>query len=162
MKNALLLEQVNLKQAFLPVDLNTAAVTGNRVSMAGAKKLAIVISLGDSVGATVEFALKQHTAGSGGSSKALSVINPYFTKAGAATEFTKVEQDAAEDTYDLSADFAAQEGVVVFEVLAEDLDVNNGYTHVSVDVTDSAAAKVGAGVYVLSDLNHQPAYENAI
>lgn len=162
MKNVLLLEEKNLKQAFAPVDLNTAAVVGSRVSMAGADKIAIVISLGASTGAAVEIALKQHDAASSGNTKALAVSNPYFHKAGSATKFTKVEQTVDEDTYDLASLFAADGGVVVFEVLAEDLDVNNGYSHISVNVADSGAAKVGGGMYVLSNLRNEPGYSTDI
>lgn len=162
MKNVLLLEEKNMKQAFAPVDLNTAAVVGARVSMAGCDKIAIVLSMGSSTGAAVGISLKQHNAASSGTSKALEVINPYFHKAGSATKFTKVEQTVAEDTYDLASLFAADGGIVVFEVLAEDLDVNNGFTHISVEVADSGAGKIAGGMYVLSNLRNEPGYSTDV
>jgi len=162
MDNYFLLEEYNAKQAFAPVDLNTAAITGARVSLAKHKRIAIVISLGASVGATVQFTLKQHNAALAGTSKDLVVANKYFKKAGAATVFTQVEPTVASASYDLSADFAADGGIVVFEVLAEDLDVNNNFSHISVDVADSAAAKIGAGVYILRDGVSKPNYADAV
>lgn len=158
MKNSLLLETSNLKQSFAPIDLNAAGATGERVSMAASQRIAIVISLGASLASTVSIALKQHDAASAGNSKILELTNPYFVKAGTATKFTKVDVETAEDTYDLSTTFSTVGGLVVFEVLSEDLDVNNGFSHISVDIAAAGAAKVGAAVYVLGDNRFHPAY----
>jgi len=159
---SLLLEKNQIKAVMAPVDLNTAAVTGARINLGKADKCAIVISMGASVAATVEFTLKQHTAASGGSSKVLSVMNPYFHKAGAATVFTKVEPTVAASVYDLSSIFAADAGIAVLEVKGEDLDVDGGYAYVSVDIADSAAAKIGCGMYILNDMRFLPAYNEVV
>lgn len=153
----------NVKMAHEPVDLNTAAVTGARLSMAKVHgRVAIVCQLGDSVGATVQFTLKQHTAAVGGTSKNLAVDNNYFKKVGAATSFTKVVPTAEAAVYDLSADFAAEPGIVVFEVLPEQLDTNGGFNHISIDIADSAAAKIGATLYIVDDAKFAPAYAEAL
>jgi hypothetical protein len=162
MDNYFLLEEYNAKQAFTPVDLNAAAITGNRVSLAANKRVAVVISVGASTAALLQVTLKQHNAATAGTSKDLSVANKYYVKAGAATSFTQVEPTVAAALYDLSTDFAANAGVIVFEVLDSDLDVNNGFTHFSIDVADSTAAKIGAAVYILRDSSYQPAYSLAI
>lgn len=158
----LLLEKKQVKAVMAPVDLNTAAITGARVAMAKGEKCAVVLSMGASVGATVQVTLKQHDAAVGGTSKVLAVKNPYFKKVNADTIFTKVEPTVAASLYDVSADFAANAGMLVLEVLAEDLDVNGGFTHFSVDIADSGAAKLGAGVYVLSEMKNVPAYNEVI
>jgi hypothetical protein len=158
MHEAFLMEKANIKVVGGPVDLNTAAVTGARVSMKNVRRLAFIIAMGDSTGATASFSLKQHNAASAGTTKALEVTNPYYTKIAGETAFTKTAVDAAEDTYDLSARFAADEGVAVFEVLAEDLDRDGGFTHVSLDVADSAAAKIGV-VLAVAHSSELPAYE---
>lgn len=140
---AFLMEKYNIKQVAGPVDGNTAAITGTRVGMKGYRRIAFVIQLGDSTTAlAVTPTLRQHNAASGGSSKDLSVANPYFKKVGAATKFTKVEPTVAAAAYDLTTDFANDEGILVLEVLAEDLDVNNNFSHVSVDLADTGAAKM--------------------
>ena len=156
------MEKSNLKQAFAPVDLNTAAITGARVSLKEAKRVAIAISLGSSTGAQVRVTLRQHNAASGGTSKDLEIANRYFHKAGAATSFTEVTPTVDAALYNLDAIFAADGGIVVLEVLAEDLDVNGGFDHISVDIADAGAAKIGAGIYVLHNLDIKPGYEVAI
>lgn len=161
MFNAFLLEKHNIK-AELPVDLNTAGLVGARIKMDKAFRLAVVVNLGGSTGATVQVALKQHNAASGGTTKDLEVANKYFKKVGAATVFTQVEPTAKEDTYDLSADFANAAGVVVMEILAEDLDVSNGYAWVSVEIADSAVAKLGSVLYIAHECKDLPAYAVAL
>lgn len=162
MSNEFLMEGKNIKQAFLPVDLNTAAITGNRIKVAAGDRVAIVVSMGDSTAAVVTFDLDQHNAASAGTSKALSVANPYYHKKGAATSFTKVTPVAATDTYDLSSIFSDDEGVVVLEILGEQLDVDNGFAWISINALDSTAAKIGAGLYILGDLRFKPGYDQAI
>lgn len=151
----------NLKMAHQPVDLNTAAVTGARIKMDGCDRVAIMSVMEDSTGAVVQFTLKQHTAATGGSSKVLPVQNAYFHKAGAATTFTKVELTSAQSLFDVSSVFAAEEGILVLEVLPQDLDVEGGYAWMSVDIADTTAAKHAATVYVVEDSFSKPAYEVA-
>lgn len=156
------MEEKQIKVAFAPVDMNTAAITGARIGMAKGDRVAIVISMGTSTAATAEFTLKQHSAASGGTSKVVAVANPYYHKAGAATVFTKVIPGSAASAYDLSSLFAADGGVVVFEVLGENLDVDGGFAWVSVDVTDSAAAKLGSGMYVMGAMRFGPGYSEVV
>lgn len=155
-----LAEHKNLKVE-APLDLNTAGLSGSRVAFKDAHRVAIVLNFGTSVGATVSVALKQHNAATAGVTKALAIDNIYFKKIGAATVFTKVQPEAKADTYSFDADLASAAGIVVLEVLAEDLDVNGGFNHISVDVADSAVAKLAAVTYVI-DPKFKPAYELAI
>jgi hypothetical protein len=153
------LEKRNIKQAFAPVDLNTAAVTGARVSLAHVKKVACVISVGTSLtGGVVDITLKQHNAASAGTSKDLLVAKKYYKKVGTATKFTEVPATVAAANYVLSTDFDTNGGIVVFEVDAADLDVNGGFTHFSVNLADGGVAKVGSAIYILSDNDFTPAY----
>jgi hypothetical protein len=158
----MLLEKQQIKLIADPVDMDTAAITGARLNMGKAAKVAIVLAMGDSVGATVQFTLKQHTAASGGSSKNLSVANPYYKKVAAATAFTKVEPTVAAALYDVSSDFAAQQGVLVLEVLADQLDTDGGYSYISVDVADSGAAKILCGLMIAYECRLAPAYAEVL
>jgi hypothetical protein len=162
MDNNFLLEEYNAKTGFLPVDMNTAAITGARVSLAKNGKCVFVVSMGTSTAAVVQFTLKQHNAASAGTSKVLEVANKYFVKAGAATVFTQTEPTVAASLFDLSVDFAANGGVAVFEVNAEDLDVEGDFGYVSLDVADSTAAKLGSCIYILRDCVYQPGYSVAV
>jgi len=157
-----MMEEEVVKQVVGPVDLNTAAVTGARVSMKNARRISFVCSLGagSSTSAHV-FTLRQHDAAAAGNSKDLSVSNPYFHKIGAATIFTKVVPGSDTAAYDLHALLADSAAIVVFEVLAEQLDIANGYAWVSVDTADSGGAQLGSVVAVVEH-NFLPAYGQAV
>lgn len=152
-----LAEQCGLKQV-IPYDMDTVTAHA-RIGLAKGDRLAIICSFGDSTAAVVDLTLNQHTLVSGGTSKVLATQNPYFKKAGAATAFTKVQPSEDTSNYVLSTDLAAQEGVVVFEVLGEDLDNENGYAFVSLSAADSTAAKILAVTYVLNNVRLAPAYK---
>lgn len=155
--DALFAEKCGLKQVSVPVDMNTAAITGARIKLDKGHRCAVILSMGDSVGATVEFTLRQHNAAAAGTSKDLASAKPYFHKVAAATSFTKVEPTVAAALKDVSALFAADEGVLVLDINAEELDINNGYAWFSVDAADSAAAKLLGAVYVLHECKYLPA-----
>ncbi len=157
--NANLLEKCQVKALVAPgTDMNTAAITGARVGLKNYDRVAVLIDMGTSTGAVVEFTLRQHTAASGGTSKAVAVSNPYYKKVGSADVWTKVEQTSANSVYTLSTDFAGAAGMVCFEILAEDLDVDGGFAFFSVDAADSTAAKLIAAYYVLGSARYAPAY----
>lgn len=157
-----LLEKLNIKLANPPVDGNTAAIVGARVSMAKGERVTFLAFLSASTAAVGVFALKQHNAASSGTTKALSIMNPYFYKLGAATVFTKVEPVAAADTYDLSTLLATDGGIVAFECLQEDLDVDNNFSHVSINMDDTTAAKVVALAYIVHPSKRNPAYNEVL
>jgi hypothetical protein len=159
---AFLLEKSNLKVGLAPVDLNTGANPGIRVPMANVQRLIFIIIMGTSTAASVIANLLQHNAASSGTSKALAVANPYFHKHGTATSFTEVVPGSAADTYDISTQFAADGGIAVFEVLAEDLDVNNGFAWVSLSMVDSTAAKLATILVQTGGEGNRPAYQNVL
>ncbi len=162
MKNQYFAEGHQIKAGVaVGTDMNAAAITGARVALKKFDRVAIVIEMGASTGAVASFTLRQHNAASSGTSKDIVVANPYYKKVGAADVFTKVEPTVAAAAYDLSADFAGAAGLVIFEVLGEDLDVDGGFAFASVDVADSTAAKLIAIHYVLCNPRLGPAYNVA-
>lgn len=155
-----LAEDKVIKSVVGPVDLNTAAVTGARVSMAKAKRVSFICTLAAGTSTTAHgFTLKQHTAASSGTSADLSVDNPYYHKVGAATVFTKVSPSSAAAAYDLHSVLADSASIVVFEVLAEQL--TDGYGWVSLDTADSGGAQI-ASVIAVVDTEFKPAYSIAV
>lgn len=159
--NKQLLYKNNVKQAFLPKDLATAT-TGLRIHAGKGERITFLLSLGDSTAAaTLALSLKQHNAATGGTTKALPVISKIYKKIGAATVFTESEPTVASDLVSL-ADFANDEGVVAVEVLPEQFDVNGGFTHFSVDLAVAGAAKLGGGVYIVSDCEYMAAFAESI
>jgi len=157
---AYLSEKMTFKQVSAPADLNAAAVTGARIQVAKGFRLAVICSFGDSTAAETSFTMNQHTAASAGTSKVLTTSNPYFEKVAAATTFTKVDVSSASVITPVT--LAADEGIFVFEILAEDLDRDNGFDYFSIDVADSTAAKIMSAVYVLHDVRNIPAYALAV
>lgn len=155
------MEKQNIKVSSGPVDL-ASAQTGARVSMKGCNRLSFVINLGSSAATTPTFNLKQHNAASGGTTKVLSVANPYYHKAGAATSFTKVEPTVAADSYVMTSVFATAAGLLVLEVLAEDLDANGGFAWASLDIPAAGAAKLGSVLAVAHHLDSKPGYADAL
>jgi hypothetical protein len=141
-----------------PVDAN-GGVTGDRINLDVSSRIAIVIQLGSSAASTVEATLRQHDAAAAGNSKDLEVANKYYYKAGAALSFTKVEPTANAALYDLSAEFSTDGGILVLEVAGEDLDVNGGFNHVSVDLASSGVAKDVAILHVGHASFKKPAFE---
>lgn len=157
MREVFLAELEGMK-ACIPFDMDTVTALP-RIGLEKGDRVAIVCILGDSVGAVVDLTLNQHTAITAGASKVLATSNPYYKKVGAATSFTKVVPTSETSNYVLSADLAAQEGVVVFEVLGEELDNEGGYNFVSVSAADSTAAKILSVLYVLRNVRFLPAYK---
>lgn len=157
MKENFLAEGAAIKEVVSPADLNTTGATGARVDMSKSARVAFIVHLADATAAAVDLTLRQHDAASGGNSKDLEVDNAYFHKVGAATSFTKVEPSSKAAALDLAAILAADPGIVVLEVLASQLDVNNGFSHASVDVGDPGEARVIGVVAV----GHQPFKQSA-
>lgn len=142
--------------AFAPVDTQTAAITGKRISLQNATGCTIVVV--KAVGAGTDkpvFTLKQHTAASAGTSADLAAISYYYVKKEAVLDndesWTKVAQTLAATVTTPDAD-AQLQAIYAFEVDAADLA--SGYTHISLDVADTGAAgaQLGAAIYLLHDL----------
>lgn len=152
-----LAEQKGIKLAAAPQSMNATPVEGSRISLKEHKRVAIAISCAASAAAVLSVTLRQHNAASAGTSKNLEVDNVYFHKIGSATKFTKVEPVAKAAVYALGSDVGNNTAVLVFEVLQEDLDVNNDFSHVSVNIVGDATARIVSAIYV-ADSEYKPAY----
>jgi hypothetical protein len=159
--NQLLLEKVTLKKVIEAGSLNTA-ITGARIGLQKGDKVAVILDLGTATGAVVQVNLRQHNAASGGTSKALLSDNPYFVKAGAATAFSRVQPVAKVSQVDAATDLASVAGYLVIEVLAEQLDVDNGFAWFSVDLIASGVVRTGSAHYVLDNMRYLPAYSESV
>jgi hypothetical protein len=138
-----------------PVDTQTGAMTGKRVSLKNASGVTVVLYKGAGTGSDDPvLTFKQHTAASGGTSANLATIDRYYKKsattlAGSET-WTKTTQTAAA-TVTLTGE-ATKQGIYVFEISGSSL--SDGYAYFSVDVADTGAAgaQLGATLYLLHDL----------
>ncbi len=141
-----------------PVDLASAAVTGKRVKLRDAGGLTIVIVKGaGTAGEDPTFTLKQHTAGSGGTSANLPIIDHYYLKSAttlAGTEtWTKVTQNPAATIADPGAAGTSAESQQIIAIEVDAAQLSDGYTHVSLDAADvGTGAQLGAILYLRRDL----------
>jgi len=159
---AFLMEKLNIKKFADPQDGSAANIVGGRVDMSKQERVAFVLLVAAAAGSVV-LNMKQHNAASGGTTKALAIQNSYFHKVGTAGVFTRVEPSADSDVIDASTAFGANSGILVVEVLQEDLDVNGGFTHMSVELVDTGAvAKVVAGMYFCHACRDLPAYAQSL
>lgn len=150
----------DLSVGFIPVDMQTAANTGKRVSLHNCAGVTIVLfkavgTAGDDPALT----LKQHTASSSGTTANLAVIDHYYYKSAvsaalAGTEtWTRVAQTAAATITDPGGlGFSAESSMIVaIEVAGTSL--SDGYKYVSLDVADVGGnAQLGGVLYIKHQL----------
>lgn len=154
---ASLTDKSGLKLGSAPASLTGTPIAGARVGLKFQKRVSVVVALAASAAAVLTANLLQHDAASSGNSKALA-IESYFHKVGSETSFTKVALDEAEDEFDLSTVVGNNTAIVVFNVLQEELDVNNNFDHISLTLTGDATARLAQILYV-GDAEYLPAYE---
>jgi len=156
-----LVEDSQIVSGFLPVDLQTAANTGDWVSLKLYNHLAVVFfknagTAGDDPTITIE----QATAVAGTGNKALTFTTIHTkqdTVLTAVGTFTEVTQAAA-NTY-TDATSAEDAAIWVIEFDGADLDSAAGFDCVQASVADVGGnAQVGALLYILSE----PRYAGAV
>lgn len=143
-----------------PLDLQTAR-NGDYVSLKNASHLTVVVIKGQGTdGDDPTFTFQQASDVAGTGAKNLAVIDEYFEKEENAANleatgaWTRVTQTASQTVSpgDPSAQSAA---LYVFEIEADQLDVDNGFDCVRVNVGDTGTnAQLGAILYILSGLRY--------
>lgn len=148
-----------------PVNLNTGANTGKRISMIDCQGLTIVICCGVGTAASdLAVDLQEHTASVSGTSQDLDIITDYFNKQELALDndesWVKVSQAAGSEIADTggTGTSAEHEQIVVIEVGADQL--SDGFTHLSLNVPQPGATKLGCVLYFKHGLESQRAPAN--
>lgn len=137
------------------IDANYAT---SRVSMVNNLRCAFILDLGASLEADVTINLLQHNAKVSGDTLPLTIDNPYFVKPVDAAIAKRYELDFLAEVSTLTiTDLATKAGLVIVEVLAEDLDTNAGFTHVSLAMVDGAVAKTVTALAIVTPKS-KPAY----
>jgi len=127
-----------------PKSYSGAASTDKYVSLKNYKRLTAIIQTGAWAGGTAAVTLKQATAVAGTSAKALSFAKQFND---VTTSGTLVETAVSSDTFTIGT----ANKVYVIEIDAEQLDVNNGFDCVAVDIASPGANADFYGVtYILS------------
>lgn len=141
---------------FAPVDTQSGAITGKRISLKNAASVTfLVIKAAGTANDDPAFTLKQYTAYTGGTTANLAAITAVYTKQETALDNDEswVETtQAAAATYTGDGTSAESQMLIVFSVDATQL--SDGYTHVGLDLADtgSAGAQLAAAAYILHDL----------
>lgn len=151
--NMRLTEFANIVSAFVPIDVNGAAQTGDIVSLEGYQRCAIVIfGAAGSSGTDITVTVEQMTdvSNSLSDNKALNFTHVDSKQGAALTAigtFTEVTQ-AAGNTYTTANNEQSQQ-IYVFDFAADELDIANDFDCIRVSINAGNAAKVMAGLYIL-------------
>lgn len=140
-----------------PVNLNTGGNTGKRISMVDCGTLTIVVIAAVGTAASdLALDLQEHNAASGGTSQDLDIITQYFIKDELALDndesWVSTTQAAASEISDAGGlgVSAEHEQIVVIEV--GDSQLSDDFTHISLNVPQPGATKLGTVIYIKSDL----------
>jgi hypothetical protein len=152
-KNRNFLNGADIRPVILPVDLAAGANTGLRVPLRNYDRAVFLFFAEQgTAGQDPIITLRQHDAASGGTSKNLAAIATVWQKENDTTlpnDWTVITQ-AAGATYTSETGGESLQ-MIVIEVESADLDVTNGFTHVSIDVPDTGATagKIGCAIAIL-------------
>lgn len=141
--------------AIVPVDSQSAAMTGKRISMVGATGLTVVVFKGAGTGTDHPvITVKEHTAASGGTTGTVpnEAIGAVYAKSEAALDNDESWVALTAASGAVTTTLATSQAIIAIEVDAKKL--TDGYTHVSVDVADTGAAgaQLLAALYILHGL----------
>jgi hypothetical protein len=150
--NGRLVESANIVAGIIPIDLAGQANNGDYVSLKNYERCAVVLYKAAGVaGDDPVFKLQQAQDVAGTGVKDL-LFTDIYKKLGAQTGvgvFTKATQTAATSHTDAAS--AEAQAIFVIEVKASDLDVNNNFDCIRVEVADVGAggAQIGCAFYIL-------------
>lgn len=152
-------ENFYIAPAFIPVDLNTAAVTGQRIDLSTSGQATCILISGD-VGAVITYTFQEHDAVSGGNSQNLASITTYWEKSSTTDALMLSEDFMDKQTQAAAATVAtttAHANQIVVPFSADELDIVDGFRWISVNVSDPALAVVGAGIWILGNMRYAQA-----
>jgi hypothetical protein len=160
-----LLERVQIVpvQVAGPADINGAAVTGDYVSLEQYRRCLVVLEAGDGTATSGDLtvAFYQATSNAGGDAKVLNALSTgrIFSKTHASSfagvgTWTKETQATADEQW---TDATSGEKVVLwaFEIEDQDLDADNGFDHIRMDISATSSSKIVSALYILYDAKHE-------
>lgn len=149
---------IDIGLAWAPVDTQSAAITGKRISLQNAGGVLFVMNkAAGTANDDPVLAFKQYTAASGGTTADLAVVTRIFYKQEITLdndESWELATQAAGAAYTGNGTSAETEMLIVVQIDADQL--SDGYTHVGVDLADtgSAGAQLASALYILYDLKY--------
>lgn len=162
------LDTHDIKSCFVPVDTQTAANTGDWISLKDWKHLTIIFFKAAGVANDDPvFELLQATSAAGAGSKDFhGIVEVDYMQGAALTAVTgwSVATQAADEHYTCNATSAEQQGIYVVDIDADQLDLDGGFCYVAFNVADTGAAgaQLGAALYILSEPRYAGDPTNAI
>lgn len=149
---AYLAEKMGIKKGLLG-DITGGAETA-RMKMDKCFRATMVINMA-SAGADLNLQLKQHDALVAGNSKNLAITTRAFVKLEGESVFTEKQ---IVDGALVDASLNGSAGLVVVEVLAEELDVDANFAYISALFTQGAVARVVSVEYICHAMKNLPAH----
>lgn len=139
--------------AIVPVNLNTAGNTGERVNMKDCSGVSIVVfaSIGTAA-SDLAVDVQEANAATGGTIRDLDVVTKYYIKDAlsltAATTWSEISQSATSEIADTggAGTSAEHSQIVVIDVRADQL--SDGYKWLSVNIPQPGATKLGCAFYI--------------
>lgn len=170
MKNAEILERIQISPAFLSVDVNSDQ-NGDWVAMKDYERcLVLYMQPAGTAGDDVSIKLQQATTNAGGSAKALAAIKKLWYKKGSggglpADQWTEEEATTATDDWDTGSgptgatsdlELDDQQALVAVEIKKEDLDVDNDFDHIRLQIEgdDFSNSLTASALYIFLDPNY--------
>lgn len=151
-----MIENLLLEGGFGPIDINGAGADGDYVSLAHGRRLVIVLLTGTWAGGTAAVTLLQAKDNAALGAKALA-FTEYWSKTANSGASVFARTAVVASTFNL----AAAQKMVVIEIDAAELDVDNGFDHVRVAVaTPGANADLLAAMYLIGDSRYSSTPEN--
>ena len=147
------LQNNTIEAGFVPVDMSAAANDGDYVSMEQYNRCIIVAfkaagTAGDDPTITLQQA--QDKAGTGAKDLDFTVINEKVGTLSGVSDWTRVTQAAAASY--VNAASAEAQGLFVIEIDADELDGNNGFTHLRARIADVGTnAQLGCVLYLMTE-----------
>lgn len=154
---------VDVIPGIVPVDLQDAQ-NGDYVSLKNAQGVLVLLFKGaGTAGDDPVLTFQQAEDVSGTNVKNLAVVTEHHQKQGTLTSvgaWTRVTQTASQ-TLSLNATSAENQGLYAIEIEADQLDVDNGFDCIRVNVGDVGGnAQIGGLLYVLHGLRYPAAPAN--
>jgi hypothetical protein len=162
-------ELMQFASGFVPVNLATAANTGDWFSLANYGRIAFLFHKGaGTAGEDPVITIQQATAAAGTGAKALNVTR-VDTKQGAdlaaigtftvSTSASPATNDTFSTNTWTNSTLAEEQAIVVIEFRAQDLDVNNGFYFVQASIADVGTnSQIGS----LQAILYEPRYPQQV
>jgi len=137
--------------------------TGDYVCLKDYDNCLVLIAFGDGTATSgdIDIEVYQATDNAGTGAKALNALETgriyskvHATTLAAVGQWTEETQATADEVYDDEAS-GEKLGMIACEIMASDLDADNGFDHIRVDLDTISSAKLVCGLYILGGAKHQ-------